>query len=72
VVEKAELPALERAHAVISTKLLAGRTVVRVFGDDPPGAGFDAVEPDLEDVYFCTLGGLVGPAGRAPAMGAAR
>jgi ABC-type multidrug transport system ATPase subunit len=65
VIEKAELPALERAHAVVSTKLLAGRTVVRVFGDDPPGAGFEAVEPDLQDVYFCTLAGLVGAAGRA-------
>ena len=31
-----------------------------------------AVEPDLEDVYFCTLAGLVGPAGRAPAPGGAR
>jgi ABC-type multidrug transport system ATPase subunit len=72
VIEKAELPALEQAHAVVSTKLLAGRTVVRVFGDDPPGAGFEAVEPDLEDVYFCTLAGLVGPARRSPATGVAR
>ncbi|HET9451476.1 MAG TPA: ABC transporter ATP-binding protein, partial [Aggregicoccus sp.] len=30
-VARAELEALERAHAVISTKLLAGRTVVRVY-----------------------------------------
>ena len=40
-------PALEREHAVISTKLLAGRTVVRVYSDTPPGPGFEAAEPDL-------------------------
>jgi ABC-type multidrug transport system ATPase subunit len=72
VVEKAELPELERAHAVISTKLLAGRTVVRVYSEEPPGAGFEPVEPDLEDVYFCTLAGLVGPASRAQVPEVAR
>src|SRR5215217_3442778 len=36
VVEKAELPELEREHAVISTKLLAGRTVVRAYGEARP------------------------------------
>src|SRR5215211_1740310 len=54
-VAKAELADVERSHSVISTKLLAGRTVVRVFGDARPGAGFEPVEPDLEDVYFSAL-----------------
>src|SRR3954469_18471084 len=49
------LPALEREHAVISTKLLAGRTVVHVFGDSSPGLDFEPVAPDLEDVYFSTM-----------------
>src|SRR5215207_8943996 len=31
VIDKSALPALERAHAVISTKLLSGRTVVHVY-----------------------------------------
>src|SRR5215216_2082776 len=72
VVEKAELPEIERAHAVISTKLLAGRTVVRAYGDAQPGAGFEPAEPDLEDVYFSTLAGLVGPGRGAPVAGVAR
>jgi ABC-2 type transport system ATP-binding protein len=55
VMPKAELTALEREHAVISTKLLAGRTVVRVFGDAAPAAAFEPAEPDLEDVYFCAM-----------------
>jgi ABC-type multidrug transport system ATPase subunit len=49
------LAPLEREHAVISTKLLAGRTVVHVYNDSPPGTDFEPVEPDLEDVYFSTL-----------------
>lgn len=72
VVEKAELPEIERAHAVISTKLLAGRTVVRAYADALPGAGFEPAEPDLEDVYFSTLAGLFGPAGQATAQESAR
>src|SRR5687767_7043466 len=59
VIEKSALAEVEREHAVISTKMLAGRTVVHVYGDTP-GAGFDAVEPDLEDVYFSTMAGHIG------------
>jgi ABC-type multidrug transport system ATPase subunit len=72
VVEKAELPELERAHAVISTKLLAGRTVVRVHDDTPPGAGFEPVEADLEDVYFTTMAGHLNPVSAQPAPEVAR
>ncbi len=60
VVERSALPEVERTHAVISTKLLAGRTVVHVHSDGAPGAGFEPVEPDLEDVYFSTMAGHVG------------
>src|SRR5688500_8353525 len=41
VISKQELAALEREHAVISTKLFAGRTVVRVYSDSAPN-GFEA------------------------------
>jgi ABC-2 type transport system ATP-binding protein len=68
VIEKSALAEVERAHAVISTKLLAGRTVVHVFGDAAPGPGFEAAEPDLEDVYFTTMAGHIGRrSGRAEA-----
>jgi ABC-type multidrug transport system ATPase subunit len=63
VISKQELPALEREHAVISTKLLAGRTLVRVYSDAPPGAGFESAEADLEDVYFSTMTGHIGRRG---------
>jgi ABC-type multidrug transport system ATPase subunit len=56
IVSRDELPEVERQHAVISTRLLAGRTVVHVYGDASPGAGFEPVEPGLEDVYFSVMG----------------
>jgi ABC-2 type transport system ATP-binding protein len=60
VIEKSALAEMERTHAVISTKLLAGRTVLHVHADGSPGAGFEPVEPDLEDVYFSTMAGRIG------------
>jgi ABC-2 type transport system ATP-binding protein len=60
VISKQELPALEREHSVISTKLLAGRTVVRVYSDAKPGNDFERAEPDLEDVYFSAMTGHIG------------
>lgn len=42
------------------TTLLAGRIVVRLYGDALPGPDFEAAEPDLEDVYFSALAGHVG------------
>jgi ABC-type multidrug transport system ATPase subunit len=60
VISKEELSALEQEHAVISTKLLAGRTLVRVHCATRPDSSFEAAEPDLDDVYFSTMGGHIG------------
>jgi ABC-type multidrug transport system ATPase subunit len=60
VVSRDELAALEREQVVISTKLLAGRTIAHVFRDGSPGPGFEAVAPDLEDVYFSAMSGHYG------------
>jgi len=60
VISKNEIADLEREHALISTKLLAGRTLVRVHSDTAPGDGFEPAEPDLEDVYFSTMSGRIG------------
>ena len=57
VIERSALAAVEQEHHVVSTKLHAGRTVVHVYADGSPGAGFEAVQPDLEDVYFSTMAG---------------
>lgn len=60
VISKEEFPRLEQAYAVISTRLFAGRTVVHVYSDTAPGPDFEPAEPDLKDVYFSTMKGLMG------------
>ena len=60
VISKEELPDLERARAVISTTLLAGRRVVHVHSDTAPGPGFEPTEPGLKDVYFSAMAGRIG------------
>jgi ABC-type multidrug transport system ATPase subunit len=60
VVAREALPALEREHAVISTKLLAGQTVARIYSDAPPDPAFEPAEPDLADVYFSAMAGRIG------------
>jgi len=54
-VTRDELQTVESEQRVISTKLLAGRTIVHVYGESPPGAGFETVEPDMKDVYFTVM-----------------
>jgi ABC-2 type transport system ATP-binding protein len=51
---KGELAAVQSEHAVISTRLVAGKTVVHVFSDTQP-SGFSPVTASLEDVYFSTI-----------------
>jgi ABC-type multidrug transport system ATPase subunit len=40
---------------VLSTRLAGGKTIIHVLADGRPEDGFDAVAPDLEDVYFGQL-----------------
>lgn len=54
-IEKVELDEHRARHEVISTRLVAGRTVVHVLSDQSPGVGFEPVAGGLEDVYFSTL-----------------
>jgi ABC-2 type transport system ATP-binding protein len=65
-VRRAELPAFCAEWPVISTKLVAGRTIVHVYAESCPGGGFEAVEPGLQDVYFRAM-----TARKADARGAA-
>jgi ABC-type multidrug transport system ATPase subunit len=57
LIAKAELPALAQSHAVISTKMLSGRTLVHVHSEDRPGPEFEPVDPTLADVYFSVMAG---------------
>lgn len=51
----AEVEACKERHTVLSTRLSAGKTIVHVLADTKPEEGFEAVAPNLEDVYFGQL-----------------
>ena len=53
--EKAALAQLKSEYEVISSKLVAGQPVVRVFSDAPINGQFQPTEATLEDVYFHRL-----------------
>jgi len=57
VIARSDLDAARAAYPVISTRLLAGRTLVHVIGDAPPDPGFAPVEATLDDVYFAVIAG---------------
>jgi ABC-type multidrug transport system ATPase subunit len=67
-VSRDELPALERSLPVISTKLMAGRTIAHVYAESSPGAGFETVDPDLKDVYFSVMARHHGGAASYPGV----
>jgi ABC-2 type transport system ATP-binding protein len=54
-IDKADLTFHQETYEVIQSRLFAGRTVIHVLSDTPPGAGFAPVGGGLEDVYFSTL-----------------
>jgi hypothetical protein len=53
---------MQQSLAVISTRLHAGRTIVRAFAPERPATGFEPVRAGLEDVYFAAVGGRLAPA----------
>ncbi|HUP90379.1 MAG TPA: ABC transporter ATP-binding protein [Longimicrobiales bacterium] len=55
IIERGELAQLREQYEVLSTRLLAGRTVIHILADSDPGNGFTSVDAGLEDVYFSTL-----------------
>ncbi|WP_192823125.1 ABC transporter ATP-binding protein [Rufibacter sp. LB8] len=61
-IKKEELPKYQAEYAVISSRLFAGRTMIHVYADGRPSIDFEQVQPDLEDVYFATIGGVTGKA----------
>jgi ABC-2 type transport system ATP-binding protein len=58
-ISHAELALYRERFQLISMRLFAGRTLVRVLSMQAPEAGFEPALPDLEDLYFATIKGLV-------------
>ncbi|CCH03299.1 ABC transporter related protein [Fibrella aestuarina BUZ 2] len=54
-ITKAELPTYQQTHTIISSKLVGGKPQIHVLSEADPGDGFEAVVPDLEDVFFSEI-----------------
>ncbi len=55
IIPKSDLDIYKKAFDVVSTKLVAGETQIRVLSDQKPEASFELITPNLEDFYFTTL-----------------
>ena len=54
-IDRAAFDTHAATHRVISTRLFAGRTIIHVASETPPGDGFQPAMGSLQDVYFSTL-----------------
>ncbi len=52
LVSKATLADYQAKYTVLSTRLLGGQPLIHVYSETNPQEGFEAVAPNLEDVYF--------------------
>jgi ABC-2 type transport system ATP-binding protein len=57
-IDPAELATHRQQYQVVLVRLFAGRTLIHVLSERQPGAGFEPVTPDLEDLYFTTIRGF--------------
>jgi ABC-2 type transport system ATP-binding protein len=58
-IDREETADYRERFRLISMRLFAGRTLIHVLSDVEPGDGFEAVAPDLEDLYFATIRGFL-------------
>jgi ABC-type multidrug transport system ATPase subunit len=70
-VGKDELAAHRERLRVISTRRLAGQTLIHVYDETRPDPSFEPVAPDLEDVYFLAINDAARAAAPAITVGAA-
>ena len=56
---KAESKQLHDEHKVISTKFNTGQIEMHVWSDEQLNGGFEKSDPQLEDVYFSVIHGMM-------------
>jgi len=55
LIGRAEIAAYKERLPVISSRLVTGKTLIRVYGESAPEPDFEPVDPDLEDLYFWSV-----------------
>ncbi len=58
-VPRADLEEAKKKYPVISTRLIAGQTLIHVISDHAPGSNFEPIAPTLEDGYFAAIRGFL-------------
>lgn len=53
--ERDQLKEYQESYQVISDKMVAGKPVIHVYSEQNPMNGFEAVTPNLEDVFFSKI-----------------
>ncbi len=59
LVNKSEAKALQQEYRVISSKFNAGRIEMHVWSPSALNSGFEKSDPQLEDVYFSVINGMM-------------
>jgi ABC-type multidrug transport system ATPase subunit len=54
-IQKSDVDSYASQYKVISNKLVAGRPLIHVYAEEPPGDGFAPAHADLEDVFFAKI-----------------
>jgi len=54
-IERNEIEQYQTDYTVISDKMVAGKPLIHVLSEGNPGAGFESVAPNLEDVFFSKI-----------------
>ena len=54
-IPRADFAACDAKYQIISSRLMAGQSVIHIMSETDPGEGFTSVSGGLEDVYFTTL-----------------
>ena len=57
-VSKQDIPEFTEKYPVISTRMVAGKPLAHVYSDHSPDTGFEAIQADLEDVFFTHIKGF--------------
>jgi ABC-type multidrug transport system ATPase subunit len=55
-IPKQELTQYEQKYHIISSRLFAGKTFIRIYSESDPANGYACTPPSLEDVYFFYVG----------------
>lgn len=55
VVAPESVAEMQSRYPVVSSRMVAGRTELRMVAEQPPASDMTALEPTLEDLYFATL-----------------